>query len=342
MKSTAQILWIGVSLAMLACTSEERGPKSTFYDRQIGPILTSSCATSPAQSKCHVSADDRGNALGNLSVESYDSLNLRRDLLVDYGPYGIPGLLLKVVKPFEMRLSTWEDNSAEIITTDIAHAGDSLLDFTSVSYTQLERWIENGATENNAKPKEQTIAQTGCNEQVGDDPAFDGSKDPGAADFSQFKNDVNSILVSDCAGGNCHGTLANSMYLTCGETPEQIRWNYFIAGDYVSADAPASEILRRSISAAQGGTYHEGGAIFGSASDARYQAVLKWAEAKGGPSNVPADEGFRFFARRVQPMLVKRGCMMLGCHSAAMFHDYRLRGAAQDISDCRLLVATTL
>ena len=27
-------------------------------------------------------------------------------------------------------------------------------------------------------------------------------------------------------------------------------------------------------------------------------------------------------------MLVKRGCMMLGCHSAAMFHDYRLRGGS--------------
>src|SRR4051812_18911337 len=27
-------------------------------------------------------------------------------------------------------------------------------------------------------------------------------------------------------------------------------------------------------------------------------------------------------------MLVKRGCMMLGCHSASMFHDYRLRGGS--------------
>ena len=40
------------------------------------------------------------------------------------------------------------------------------------------------------------------------------------------------------------------------------------------------------------------------------------------------DAGFEFFASRVQPMLVKRGCMMLGCHSPTMFHDYRLRGGS--------------
>ena len=27
-------------------------------------------------------------------------------------------------------------------------------------------------------------------------------------------------------------------------------------------------------------------------------------------------------------MLVRRGCMMLGCHSSSMFHDYRLRGGS--------------
>ena len=27
-------------------------------------------------------------------------------------------------------------------------------------------------------------------------------------------------------------------------------------------------------------------------------------------------------------MLVKKGCMMAQCHSAAMFHDYRLRGGS--------------
>ncbi|HXN30373.1 MAG TPA: hypothetical protein VN894_00870, partial [Polyangiaceae bacterium] len=37
---------------------------------------------------------------------------------------------------------------------------------------------------------------------------------------------------------------------------------------------------------------------------------------------------FVFFAQKVQPVLVKKGCMMAQCHSAAMFHDYRLRGGS--------------
>src|SRR6185369_11302351 len=40
------------------------------------------------------------------------------------------------------------------------------------------------------------------------------------------------------------------------------------------------------------------------------------------------DPDVAFFAHRVQPMLVKKGCMMLQCHSAAQFHDYRLRGGS--------------
>jgi hypothetical protein len=41
-----------------------------------------------------------------------------------------------------------------------------------------------------------------------------------------------------------------------------------------------------------------------------------------------ADASFRFFSRRVQPVLAKKGCMMVQCHSASMFHDYRLRGGS--------------
>lgn len=323
---------LGVSLVSAlagatSCGKEERPATSTFYERKIGPILQASCATSPAKSSCHVDADDRGNALGNLNVESYDTLNLRRDLLIDYGPYGIPGLLLKVAPPFTVRLTSW-DNEAQIITTNVAHAGGSLLDVTSPSYAQLERWIDNGATENNAKPKPKEYAKTPCGETLGIDPLFDAAKDPPDKDFAEFSSSVNGLLGENCAAGNCHGNPANSLYLTCGSTPEQVRWNYFAASNYVSVEPTQSEILRRVLSTAQGGTYHEGGAIFSSPDDSGYEAILSWATAKGGPSNVPTEPGFLFFAKRVQPMLVKRGCMMLGCHSASLFHDYRLRGGS--------------
>lgn len=331
MNSAARSLLPALVLFGLAsaagCGTESRPPQTTFYDRKIAPVLSGSCVTSPAQSSCHVAADDRGNALGNLNLSSYDTLNLRRDLLIDYGPYGVPGLLLKAVPPFELPLTSW-DGEALNVTTDIAHAGGSLLDFGSVSYTTLERWIENGAAINNAPPKEPEQELTPCSPALGLDPAFDPNTDPAAADYQQFVAEVAPVLAGSCSAGNCHGNASNSLYLSCGETPEQIRWNYFAAGDYVSVNAPQSEILRRVLSPAQGGTYHEGGTLFATPNEPGYIALLKWAEAKGGPNAVPTEPGFQFFAKRVQPMLVKRGCMMLGCHSAAMFHDYRLRGGS--------------
>ncbi|MCA9596338.1 MAG: PD40 domain-containing protein [Myxococcales bacterium] len=329
MKNAVRIaLPLAVVVGLAAgCGKKEETAKTTFYERKISPVLVGSCATSPTQSSCHVAADDRGNALGNLNVSSYDTLSLRRDLLINYGPYGLPDLLLKVVPAFDLQLTAW-DGTSEVITTDVAHAGGSLLDFTSVSYNQLARWIENGAAENNAPAKPKQPELTPCTESVGTDPNFDPNVDPGTPDYGQFVQEVNPVLGQQCAAGNCHGSGANSLYLTCGKSPEQKRWNYFVASDYVSTDAPASEILRRALDPAQGGTYHEGGVIFTSTSDDGYKVLLNWAVARGGPNAVPTDAGFDMFAKRVQPMLVKRGCMQIQCHSASIFHDYRLRGGS--------------
>ncbi|MFZ5889937.1 MAG: TolB family protein [Myxococcota bacterium] len=314
----------------LACSRNDGNQSSTYFSRKIGPVLEQSCASSPTRSSCHVIADDdeRANALGNLSVESYAHLAQRRDLLLNYGPYGIPGLLLKVVPSYKLSLTSWNSNEPLVITTNIAHAGNQLVDFASPSFTTLQRWMANGAAENNAPQAETALPESECSNEVGNDQAFNGSVDPTTPDFGQFQANVNPILGQRCAAGNCHGSPANSLHLTCGTTPEQVRWNYFAAGDYISADAASSEILRRTLAPSAGGTYHEGGALFPSLEDGGYKALLEWAKAKGGPSNVPSDAGFSFFAERVQPMLVKRGCMMLGCHSAAMFHDYRLRGGS--------------
>src|SRR5687768_17339134 len=96
---------LGVST--LSCTREDVHQDSTFYDRKIAPIVTGSCASSPTKSGCHVAADDRGNALGNLNVESYETLALRADLLQNYGPYGFPAFLLKALPPFQLSLTSW-------------------------------------------------------------------------------------------------------------------------------------------------------------------------------------------------------------------------------------------
>ncbi|MEZ4230769.1 MAG: hypothetical protein R3B89_16450 [Polyangiaceae bacterium] len=316
-----------VFASAFSCSREESEPTTTFYDRNIAPTLIQSCVTSPSGSQCHVTADDRGNALGNLSLESYEDLQLRRDLFINYGPYGLPNLLLKTVPPFQMRLTSW-DNQVEIITTDIPHAGGSIFDRSSSSLLALLRWIERGATENNGVRQEDKVPQLPCSNVLGSDPDFDPTTDPPDADFASFRDNVNGVLADSCAAGNCHGSPPNSLYLTCGASPEEIRWNYFAASGYVSSDPPASEVLRRTLAPGQGGTYHEGGTIFESTDAQGYRDILGWATEKGGPSGVPTNAGFQFFASRVQPMLAKKGCMIIGCHSPAMFHDYRLRGGS--------------
>ncbi|HEX3597431.1 MAG TPA: hypothetical protein VHU80_20125, partial [Polyangiaceae bacterium] len=315
-------------LALTGCKATKREASTTFYQREIGPILKQSCANSPTQSGCHVAADTHGNAFGNLNVTSYDTLTKRRDLLISYGPYLMPGILAKVVQPFQVRLTTWEGGEPIIVTTDIPHAGGSLLEVTSSSFNALATWISRGASENNSVVPPPDLGRTPCSTALGTDQDFDPNTDPATPDYQIFASRVNPVLGSTCAAGNCHGSPTNSMYLTCGTSPEQTRWNYFAAGDYVSSDPEASELLRRTVALSAGGTYHEGGTLFQSMDDAGYQAILAWAMQKGGPSHVPTDAGFPFFTNRVQPMLVKKGCMLLGCHSPAMGHEYRLRSGS--------------
>jgi hypothetical protein len=311
------------------CTDpKEETTPVTFYERQIAPIVETSCSKSPTGSSCHVTQDTRGNAFGNLSVQSYDRLQLRRDLFISYGPYGMPALLLKAVPPQPLRLTNWENADPILITTDIPHVGGSLLDVTSAGFVEIQRWINRGATENNVQAPERVLDRNSCRDALGSHPSFNPSVEPTAADYGTFTQRVNPVLGESCAAGNCHGSASNSLYLTCGDTDEQRRWNYFAVGDYVAANPEQSELLRRTLSQAEGGTYHEGGTIFNTPGDSGYQAILRWATEKGGPTNVPTEPGFRFFADRVQPMLVKKGCMIVGCHSPSMFHDYRLRGGS--------------
>ncbi len=330
-RSGLPLLVLGLSLSGSACHRDDDSPRTNYYDRKVGPVLVQSCATSPTKSGCHVAADDHGNALGNLDVRSYDSLSKRQDLFLRYGAYGVPALLLKAAKPFPVSITTWQSAQPTLVTTDIAHAGGQLLDLTSPGFTLLDAWITNGHAVNNAPAADPKVEQTPCSNNLGTDPEFVSGSDPTAPDFKSFAANVNPVIGQRCAAGNCHGSPANSLYLTCGTTAEAARWNYFAVGDYVSVDTGTSEILRRALSPAVGGVYHEGGTVFSTTDDPGYQALVAWATEKGGPTDqvVPGkDDGLLLFANRVQPMLVKRGCMMVNCHSGSMFHDYRLRGGS--------------
>ncbi|MBN9160495.1 MAG: hypothetical protein BGO98_34440 [Myxococcales bacterium 68-20] len=323
--------------ALAAACSTKEPTKSTYFERTISPILTTSCVRTNTGAGCHV-ADARGNALGNLDAASYEGVLKRKDLLLDYGPYGQPGFLLKNVAPSQIEVQGY-DGVKSVITTDIKHAGGSILDPTGTAYQTLRRWIQNGTTENNTGPAPTNIERLPCSTFVPGRADFDLGTDPARPDFATFRDRVNGLLSGTadddglkklaCAASNCHGNLSNSLYLTCGSTPEQLRWNYLAAQEYLAQTPEQSELLRRPLAPAQGGAYHEGGIMFSSPADEGYRRLEEWAR-QHGPATATDDDGpgFAFFAHKVQPVLVKKGCMMMQCHSASMFHDYRLRGGS--------------
>lgn len=338
----ASAIGCGVLVASLAlafspasCTTKE-ADETTYFERTISPILTTSCVRTNTGAGCHV-ADVRGNALGNLDTASYAGVVRRKDLLTDYGPYGQPAFLIKNVEPFQVEIQSY-DGSKVLINTDIKHAGGSVLDATGTAYQTLRRWIQSGATENNSGLPPTNVERLPCSTFVPVRPEFNLAQDPPRPDFGIFRDKVNPIFGgrgdsaearrNACAAGNCHGTIANSLYLTCGDTPEQLRWNYLAAEEYLAQTAEQAELLRRPLAPAQGGAYHEGGAIFESPSNPSYASLEEWARAHGPLQVTNTDPAFTFFARKVQPLLVKKGCMMMQCHSASMFHDYRLRGGS--------------
>ncbi|MGH7270038.1 MAG: hypothetical protein ACREJ3_06365, partial [Polyangiaceae bacterium] len=308
-----------------ACTTLEPQP-STYFDSTIAPILQASCVHTNTGAGCHV-ADAKGSALGNLDLSTFAGVAQRRDLLLDYGPYLRPSLLVKNVAPFQVAINLW-DGTHIAVTTDIKHTGGAILDPTASGYQTLRRWIENGATENNTGIQAVSIPRTPCTDVVPAAPGFDPNSAMKPTDYASFLANANPVLTTSCASGNCHGTTTNALYLTCGHTSEEERWNYFAAVDYLAATPDASEIVRRQLATSQGGSYHEGGPLFASVNDPGYVGLAKWARDHGPPQVGALSPAFLFFARKVQPILAKKGCMMVQCHSAAMFHDYRLRGGS--------------
>jgi hypothetical protein len=323
------------ALLVLSACSAKKPTEQTYFDRTIKPILQDSCVSTNTGANCHTT-DAKGNAFGNLGLSRYDEIAKRRDLLVNYGPYGLPNMLLKNVDSFGVRITAY-DGTEIAIKTDIRHAGGKTIGLTSAGFNTLKRWINDGASESNAPLPVLPAERDDCSETFPTVPGFDPNPDPNPPpDFQDFKQNVQPILGDTCAAGNCHGSESNSLRLVCAESSSGnsdvlARWNYYQATQYLATQQQnlgASEILRRPLDPAAGGSYHEGGAIFSSQSDPGYQAILNWANAHGPNTNVPKSRGFEFFAKRVQPMLVKKGCMVLGCHSPAMFHDYRLRGGS--------------
>ncbi len=262
-------------------------------------------------------------------MESYDTVVKRRDLLVDYGPYGVPGLLLKVVPPYGIGLTNWVQAPSVLITTDVAHGAQTQIDFTSSTYTTLANWIENGAQENNAPPAEPAPKTYGCTQRIGSDPLFDGSADPPAADYATFRAGAGPVLVQNCAAGQLPR-------LDGEHAPPHVRQHATSSSAGTTSPrattSPRTRARARSCGARcrarRAAPTTKAAPFFGRATTPAIEPSRRGSAEKRRPTNVPSDAGFPFFADRVQPMLVKRGCMMLGCHSGSMFHDFRLRGGS--------------
>jgi len=330
-----------LTLLQSAACGESEPPAFTYYDQRVAPVIEVGCAQQTTG--CHV-ANSKGEASGNLDLTSFDGLMLRDDVLPATGPYGVGQLLLKGGDAQQIPVQTIDppdpahpEQRFVAVTTDVRHAGGRTLREGSDGYARIKSWIEQGYRRDGAVQETLAVSQGACRSGAGQHQGFDPARAPDDPEsFRAFVSEVQPVLIERCAGGSCHGAPFADLYLSCGVGEAEQRWNYFAALAHVDASASLSELLRRPLSKQRGGTFHEGGTVFASTEDPGYVVLRKWADdlTTRVPELVtyaPSDEGLRFFGNYVQPVLVKKGCMLGNCHSPSMFHELRLRGGSRGV-----------
>jgi WD40-like Beta Propeller Repeat/Hydrazine synthase alpha subunit middle domain len=316
---TVFVLW--PLTAHLGCS--DAPPGQTYYERNIQPILTQSCSGNT--SGCHrTNTDDPFSfAAGNFDVTSFESVQKRRDLLQPFGAFSQPLLLIKAVPAGA--LSVAYGSSFQPI--DVQHSGGPIFEVGSPAYLTLQQWVENGATENGLTPPSPARdGGTACSATI--PPGFLPSPYSSNANFQQFRRDVQPILKG-CAGVACHGAPQSDFYITCGDTDEQVAFNFSQAWSFVNTPVDDSQLLRVPLAVKSGGLPHSGGDQLSSRSDPKYGSLREWAEKVGKVDFGGADPGKRFFADNVQPLLLTRGCSFQACHSPSATNDFKLRTGTQ-------------
>lgn len=325
-------------LSFAACQDPEL-PATSYYDEQIAPIFEAGCVGTTTG--CHVT-DARGTAAGNLDLSSYDDLARRFDVLAAYGPYSRGLLFLKAGEPISVTVDTFDPPDPEqpdvrsvVVRTDIRHNAGVGLETGTAAFSRLSGWVNDGFQRSGAVRRANGGGNLGdCRPGAGADPGF--SPDVAPADgpsYDRFVSEVMPVLRAQCAGAGCHGAPLADLYYACGDDEAERRWNYYISTRYLSLPLEGSELVRRPLAQSQGGGFHAGGAIFATRQDPGYVALRAWADdlAARRPDllerEVPS-EGLRFFANRVQPALVRKGCFFLACHSPISFHELKLRGGS--------------
>jgi len=338
---TLRALGAGVGgLVLCAACNEPRQGRSVF-EREIEPILVQNCSgnTSP----CHQADPDSPFhfAAGNFDVTSYANVQKRRDLLVAYGPYQTPPLLIKAAAsnglevpyrgPTELGQTPPPGNGFRDL--EVLHAGGPIFDSGSEAYQTLQQWLADGAAENGVRPA--TPARKGTGECSTEIPTgFDANAARNHPAFAEFRDNVEPILKDKgCGAGSCHGAPQSDFYITCGDDEVQVAFNFQQARSFVdvAADVEESQLLRVPLAVGGGGGPHTGGDQLASRQSAEYETIKAWAEKDGValPPFGAGDAGRTFFADHVQPILLVRGCTMQACHSPAATNDLKLRPGGQ-------------
>ena len=332
------ILALAVGVAAGAAGCGDSPPGRTFYQRNIEPILTQKCAGNT--SGCHsTNVDDAFKfAAGNFDVSSFANVQKRRDLLSPFGAYAYPLLLIKAVPTGALKLSYTDYNPADTRASqgfrplEIQHSGGPILNANSDAFFTLQNWLENGATENGLKPA--TPPQVGngaCSHSI--TPGFDKAAfvtPMTQTSFDAFKSQVQPILTQHgCNAGSCHGAPQSDFYITCGETDDEVAFNFSQAWSFVNNPVEDSQVLRVPLAASAGGRGHTGGDQFATTTDPDYVTIRGWASQIGKLEFAKGDPVKEFFAQNIQPLLLLRGCSSQACHSPAATNDFKLRSGTQ-------------
>jgi hypothetical protein len=324
-------------MAMSGCGGCDAPPGASYYEREIEPILIRSC--SGTTSGCHrTDPDDPYQfAAGNFDVMSFENVQKRRDLLVSFGAYQYPGLLIKAVgfprTPGAGLQVVYDDRDMDpdvlddVRDLEIEHTGQTIIGVGSSDFLTLQEWTDNGATENGLRPP--TPPQEGqgpCSNEL--EPGFDPSPYLSNPEFQSFVDTVQPVLEdNNCNSGNCHGAPQSDFYVTCGATMEQLAFNFRQTWGFVAAPAEQSPILLMPLGASNGGLYHTGGDHF-TRTDAEYTAIQAWA-TRVQPMTFATNAAKAFFAEQVQPIFLVRGCSFMSCHSPGSTNDLKLRSGNQ-------------
>ena len=313
----------------------KKAPERRYYDQHIQPFLNSFCVgnTSP----CHRIDPDTGLALGNLDLSSFEAVQKRPDVLRTYGSYPLPLLLMKAVPEETINIPY----QGAFLKSEIRHAGGKTLSVGSPGFSELLRWLNNGANRDGIAPtRSRNEGQGACNSAI---PADRDTSmvNTGSRAYQAFVSDVEPMLEKSCAFATCHSSPQSDFYITCGTDDAQKRFNFLQASGFVAqkpdpmaaagTDVERSEILLRPLAPTAGGVSHTGGTFFQSRSDDQWKKWREWAVAvqDNPPEAITRSAGQTFFEANVMPKLLQRGCALEGCHSPNGFNDYRLRPGGQ-------------